>query len=520
LVVSVRRAEPVGALGRSPGLEDHDAPSPLRSAALLILLAALVVLFCLPLFNAPFERDQGTYATIARGWMRGAVPYRDLWDNKGPLLFLWYVASFAGLGETVVAPRIAAALAVALCVPFVWDATRRLFGGRAARYAALAFALSFADVYLQVTANGEAFMLLPLTAGFWAFVVAARQGSWLWYLWAGLLTSLAVFTRQSAVLSFLGYGAWLLGIFVRHPRERRRQLAAGAALAAGAGLGALPFVLYFAERGALRDLWFAMFGFNLGWVTRGALGLKLLPMLFLAPGALAGGLLFWIAAVVGLWSLWRRNDRAAWLVIALVAASELAAQAAGRGAAHYSIQLLPGAAVAAAFGIPRMREWWQTGRRGVRVALVMAGVVTLAADLFAYARPTAQARFEVQYGSGDYARDATAAPAVARAVAALSGPRACVYNWGRSSEIYFLARRDPCSAFFYDRLYEIDKTVVARIMADLSRREPAVIFLTGTIAPPPELMRLMADRYRYVGEVGYAELFQRRPRHTARRGRG
>lgn len=498
--------------------QDPDAPgglpASLRSAALLVVLGALVVLFLMPLFNAPFERDQGTYATIARGWLRGALPYRDLWDNKGPLLFLWYVASFACLGENIVAPRVAAALAAALCVPFVWDTARRLFGRREARLAATLFALSFANVYLQVTANGEVFMLLPLTAGLWACAIATQKHSIVWYLLAGILTSLAVFTRQSAILTFLAYGAWLGGMSLRHPGEWRRHLAGGAALCAGAILGALPFAIYFARRDALHDLWFAVFGFNASWVLRGSLWLKLVPALCFAPGALVGGLILWIMAAVGLWKLWQRNDRAAWLVISFVAASEAAAQIAGRGAAHYSIQLLPGAAIAAALGLPQLQRWWDTGGRSARTCLAAAGLLTVATVLFAYARPTAEGRFIAQYAfSPDYADDAVAAPAIAKAVAALSAPTACVYEWGRSSEIYFLADRQPCSAWFYDRPYEVT-AVMSRVMADLSRRKPAVILMTGRIAYPPELMKLMADHYRYVGDVEYAQLFQRVSRHS------
>src|SRR5512145_1734028 len=107
-----------------------------RPVFLLILLAILIFLFLMPLFQAPFERDQGTYATIARGWMNGYLPYRDLWDNKGPLLFIWYIASFAWLGESTLAPHLMAALAAALSLPFVWAAAGRLFGRRAAAWAA------------------------------------------------------------------------------------------------------------------------------------------------------------------------------------------------------------------------------------------------------------------------------------------------------------------------------------------------------------------------------------------------
>src|SRR3990170_1189482 len=113
------------------------------SIAALLALSALPLLFLAPLFDAPLDPDQGGYATIARGWIDGAIPYRDLWDNKGPLLFLWYAASFASLGESTLSPRVFAALAAGLSVPFVWATARALFDHRLATLAAALFALSF-----------------------------------------------------------------------------------------------------------------------------------------------------------------------------------------------------------------------------------------------------------------------------------------------------------------------------------------------------------------------------------------
>jgi 4-amino-4-deoxy-L-arabinose transferase-like glycosyltransferase len=481
----------------------------IRPAIFLLLLAAIAFLLLMPLFSAPFERDQGTYATIARGWRQGTLPYHGLWDNKGPLLFLWYIASFAWLGENIVAPRVVAAIAAALSVPFVWAATRKLFGRKEAALAAVLFSLSFSNLYLQVTANAEVFMLLPLTAGFWAFVMGTTSSRVWWYLASGVLTSLAVFTRQSAVLTFIGYGAWLGSIFLRFPEERMRITRATAMLAAGGVIGALPFVFYFAHHGALYDLWYAMFRFNFSWVAEESFWLKLVPSLFIEPGPLAGGLYFWILAVAGFCLLWKKNDRPAWLVISFLAIAEAAAQITGKGSAHYSIQLLPGAAIAGAFGLPCLLQRWRSGGRGLRAAITAAGALTAAAVLFAYAWPTAEGRFKVQYTFRDYAYDAIDAPAIAKSVAAMSRPGECVYEWGRSSQIYFLADRQPCTRWLHNRPYEVNSSVMAEVMADLRRNKPAIILVTAEMPPPPELAELLSQEYRFAGQVNYAKLFRR-----------
>lgn len=346
-----------------------------------------------------------------------------------------------------------------------------------------------------------------MTAGFWAFVMGIQKNRSLWFFLSGILTSLAVFTRQSAILTFAGYFAWLAMNCLRHRENRSQLLLALAALASGGLLGAVPFGIYFTMHGALHDLWHAMFGFNVHWMAEQSFALKFVPPLFIEPGPLVGGLIFWIMAAVGFWKLWRRKDGAAWLVIFFLAASEVAAQIMGKGSAHYSIQLLPGAAIASAFGFPALLEYWKNGGRRVRVALAAAGLATAAAILFAYTRPTAESRFTVQYTFRDYADDAIGAPAIARAVAERSARGECIYEWGRSSQIYFLADRQPCSRWFYDRPYKLYPFMISEVMEDLRKREPAVLMITSEIPPPPELSKFISGKYRYAGQINYAKLY-------------
>ena len=47
--------------------------------------------------------------------LHGYLPYRDIFDHKPPLIYVWYAASFLLFGQNIVAPRILAAL--------TWSAT-------------------------------------------------------------------------------------------------------------------------------------------------------------------------------------------------------------------------------------------------------------------------------------------------------------------------------------------------------------------------------------------------------------
>jgi len=506
------------AVGRfqGPGLRRR-----LLFLVLLLAVSALPVLFLMPLFNAPFERDQGLYGVIARGWLQGAVPYRDLWDNKGPMLFLWYMAAFKLLGEGVVAPRLLAALGTAAAVPFVWDSARVLLGPRKGLLAALFFAVAFANPFLQANANAEILMLCPLAAGFWAFTRGSRGGSQLWFALAGVLTALAVLTKQAAAGPLAGYGVWLVVLAVRNPGERTRHVRSTLMLGAGTVLGLTPFIVYFAVNGALYDFFYATVKFNILFSGGNPIILKLIPTLILDPPSLLGGLLLWALAVLGGLRLWRRRDRASGLILTFAVFSEMAVQFMGKVSAHYNVGLVPAAAILGAVGFDAVLDAWRGGRRRLGYAAVVCAVISIGFSAFVYARPSSEERFVVQYTFRDYAYRSLDARDIAQKVDALTGPDDYVYEFGRQSDIYFLADRKPASRWVHARAYGIDPTMLDEVLRDLELRRPKLVLLTfecepsahdfeGCEAgPPPPLKDYLDGHYRYAGRVDYADFFLR-----------
>lgn len=489
--------------------------------AVLAALAALPVLLLMPLFHAPFERDQGAYAVIARGWLGGAVPYRDLWDNKGPLLFLWFAAAFRWLGETLVGPRLLAALAAGATVPFVWASGLTLLGRRQALLATLLFATSFANLFLQANANAEIFMLLPMVAGFWAFALGARGGNLAWFAAAGVLTALAILTKQSAAWALPGYGLWLAVLALRNLGERRRHLRAMLLLMMGTALGVAPFAAYFHYHDALYDFWYATFAFNFSFAGQFSFFFKLIPPLLQDPLPLFGGAALWFLALLGALHLWRRGDRVAWLILLFFLFAEIAAQSLGKNSPHYNVQLLPAAALAGSVGLQVVIERWRAGEHRLGRVLLACLALTVAASAFVYAWPTPKDRFLAQYAFVDYAENSVEAQEIADRVAALTQPGDYIYDFGRQSEIYFLADRQPASRWLHNRAYEVDPSIMEEILRDLELKRPALILLTfecGRFSrefpdceagPPPELQSYLDRHYRYAGRLHYAEFYLR-----------
>ncbi|MCI0839710.1 MAG: hypothetical protein J4O00_08795, partial [Chloroflexi bacterium] len=74
-------------------------PAPARSAegsvslgriALIAAICAIPILLYLPFLAEPFMRDEGFYAAVAQQMLDGGIPYRDAFDNKPPMIFVWY----------------------------------------------------------------------------------------------------------------------------------------------------------------------------------------------------------------------------------------------------------------------------------------------------------------------------------------------------------------------------------------------------------------------------------------------
>ncbi len=54
----------------------------------------------------PFGRDQGLYHYVGREWFNGALPYRDVMDQKTPVIYLLYGFAYAVFGEHMWAIRL------------------------------------------------------------------------------------------------------------------------------------------------------------------------------------------------------------------------------------------------------------------------------------------------------------------------------------------------------------------------------------------------------------------------------
>jgi hypothetical protein len=320
-----------------------------------LILCALIVVAALPILTYPLGRDQGEFATIARGILDGRIPYVDLWNPKPPAIFYVYAAAIAAFGRTAEAVR---AIDLILIPPMLlalgWIG-RRLMGSFGALVAMALCALAyFTETFWTLTQN-DGIVLLPMVLALVCAIKAldgSRAGGWA--LASGLLCGVVIWFKYPFALFAAVVGLWLLEPFPLRWRAvfaRRVLLFAAGVAAALASVG-----LYLASLGALDDL------IESARVTAGYTALSFTPA-ELIPSLLAAlgyrwahwGLLALLAFGGALW-LWRSfrarsaAQRRLWLLMSAWLAAGLAIMLVqAKGYDYHWLPVLPPLALLAGF---------------------------------------------------------------------------------------------------------------------------------------------------------------------------
>jgi 4-amino-4-deoxy-L-arabinose transferase-like glycosyltransferase len=184
------------------------------------LAAAVAVLTLIRLIvaaAAPMAPDETYY------WVWSQAPAAGYVDHP-PMVALWIRAGTIIAGQTALGVRLLGPLAAALASWMLFDAARVLFDGTAA--GATAVLLLNATLLLgvgTVIMTPDSPLLFFWTAALWAMARVAAGGAAAWWLAAGLAGGLALDSKYTALLLWIGVGLWLLLVPAARPWLRRWQ---------------------------------------------------------------------------------------------------------------------------------------------------------------------------------------------------------------------------------------------------------------------------------------------------------
>ena len=247
------------------------AAKPLLPYAFLALLVLLVLAGVSPHWQPLPSTDSSVFLYTAETILDGGLPYRDVWDHKGPLI---YYIDALGLSIADGSRWGVWLLELIFVTGAAWLGYRLLsevFGRPAALFASVAWVLMLAPV-LDLGNLTEEYGLLFQFGALWFFWRALKQPENHHFWWVGLMGACAFLLRPNLIGVSAGI-AIVVGL--RYLQQRKASKLGPLLQMAGGFLIPIELVvLYFAINGALPDLWDQVFHYNFvysdtSWNKRG-----------------------------------------------------------------------------------------------------------------------------------------------------------------------------------------------------------------------------------------------------------
>jgi 4-amino-4-deoxy-L-arabinose transferase-like glycosyltransferase len=178
-------------------------------------------------FPATIDWDESTFTIIGQGILDGLLPYDTLWENKPPLVFVFFAAAITLFGKTIFAVRFAGYLWLTAAAYLIYKSAYTLTSERRASIAAALLLITETSL-MSPSVMSEILALLPLVS---ALFLLLRSGvTTMTCFFAGVLIGISVMFRTN-----LAYLAVLLGIYLilYPPIHIRRCLGRGLVYAIG-----------------------------------------------------------------------------------------------------------------------------------------------------------------------------------------------------------------------------------------------------------------------------------------------
>ena len=254
----------------------------------LIIAATLtitIVSTCSPLYPFNPWDDANCFFTVGRGIIHGRVPYRDLYEQKGPLLYFTYALAALINEKSFIGAWIAECIMASLFAIYSWK-TAKLFTEPSK------FALAFMPAFLGITyttrlfnfgGNAEELCFPLLTVALYFGLRSIVEGDGLPNnkdaLVCGIITAALFWVKYTFVGFMAGFIIYILILAIKR-KDFARLWSLAWRFLAGFLILTVPILLYFLANGALKYLWEGYFYNNIFLYHSGrpASGLTAIPV--------------------------------------------------------------------------------------------------------------------------------------------------------------------------------------------------------------------------------------------------
>jgi 4-amino-4-deoxy-L-arabinose transferase-like glycosyltransferase len=473
----------------------------------ICILLTVVLLLRIPSFLEPYSYgDEAIYLTLGEGVRQGLTLYKDIHDNKPPLLYLLATAA----GNLFWFKVILAFWSLGTIILF-WKLAEALFPKKdgVQKIATIIFAVLTTLPLLEGNIiNAELFMVGPIMAGF--LILLTKKSSIKNLLVSGFMFGIATLFKVPAAFdlpAIIFYWIIIGGLTKVNIKEVTQKTLF---LAAGFALPILVTIVWFAFKGALGEYISAAFLQNIGYLStwrpadvQNSFLIRNLPLFIRAGIVLLGTAILYLRRI----KLTKKFIfLCLWILFGLFAVT-----LSERPYPHYLIQIVPSLSfLLAMLFVNKTME-----QSLVIIPLALAFLVPVYYK-FWYSPSTPYYLRFLKFATGNITKDqyfnqfgltTTTNYKVADFLVNSSLKTDRIFVWGPDSPvIYALSHRLPPIKYVAE--YHVNEFADKKeVVKSLSQSRPKFIIVTDNSTSFPELITLLRSRYILVNTIDGAEIW-------------
>lgn len=444
---------------------------------IVILILIIVLQIFLRLYlPSSLDRDEFIYGYIAQRLLAGDTLYRDVFDNKPPVIYWLYTLVFKIFGQSLGAIRIVALIFSLITTLLIFLIGRLIWGNWAGLSAAAFHAIFSGGPYVEgTTANAEIFMLPFIILSFYFFLLAGRRKDKKFFLLflAGLSVGLAFMIKPVAITNL---AALVIFCFFL---PRKIILRAAIFLILGFSVFPAVFSGYFVIKGTFSEYFLGAFLIHKDYLSH-THSFFLNPIISLEKAiqktfeiALVENSILWIAALGGIIyflinSLERKKIENLIFIIWLVF-SFLGVMMGGNYFPHYYLQVIPALSFLAGYFLYSIKKIiFSKNYYLLKLLFFLFFIPPIISHHVFYKKV-------ISYRLNYWIHDALLIGSLIRDQAK---PTDTIFVWDKAPEIYFYSQRKSASKFFvYAPWAEKKLQVKKSILNDLQEKKPSFIII-------------------------------------------
>ncbi len=252
----------------------------------LIVSAIYVLIFSTttsPLYYKPLSVDSAAFQLIGKYWSEGYLPYVDLWDLKGPIIF-WINAVGYWMTGSAFGVLILQVLFMTVFGLIAYKMLRESFNQKFAK--GLLIVLMFGSTILYSDGNTVEEYAVPFLMvcfyGIFKWSKLVSRGSEValhkpgWAFLYGVTFAFCLLTRVTDAIGIC-IGILIILVYLMYYRAWENIMRNAIAFILGVLLLIVPFVGFFAYKGALYDLWYGTIFYSIKYYENSSFNYFYLP---------------------------------------------------------------------------------------------------------------------------------------------------------------------------------------------------------------------------------------------------